>query len=94
MICKKGYKCFDLSVKAIDVSSSILLTDPENLRVIFGKDPLEDDMTLVFYKITHLSVLFFVLKMPGGGMTYYSTDVHFVLFYMSYTLLYIYLSLI
>ncbi|XP_051547803.1 uncharacterized protein zgc:194655 [Myxocyprinus asiaticus] len=41
--------------------------DPENLRVIFGKDPLEDNMTLVFYKIKHLSVLFFILKMPGGG---------------------------
>lgn len=40
--------------------------DPDNVRVIFGKDPLEDGMTLVFYKITHLSVLFFVLKMPGG----------------------------
>ncbi|KAI2648689.1 Ubiquitin-60S ribosomal protein L40 [Labeo rohita] len=47
--------------------------DPANLRVIFGKDPLEDNMTLVYYKITHLSVLFFVLKMPGGGMTSCST---------------------
>uniref|UniRef100_A0A673MVF8 Ubiquitin-like domain-containing protein n=1 Tax=Sinocyclocheilus rhinocerous TaxID=307959 RepID=A0A673MVF8_9TELE len=43
-----------------------LLSDPDDLRVIFGQDPLEDDRTLGFYKIKHLSVLLFVVKMPGG----------------------------
>lgn len=40
--------------------------DPDHLRVFFGNDHLEDDQTLDFYKITHLSVLIFVLKMPIG----------------------------
>ncbi|XDV53614.1 hypothetical protein PO909_022069 [Leuciscus waleckii] len=41
--------------------------DPDDVRVIYGADPLEDHQTLGFYKIKHLSVLLFVLKMPGGG---------------------------
>lgn len=40
--------------------------DPDHLRVFFGNDHLEDEQTLGFYKITHLSVLIFVMKMPIG----------------------------
>ncbi|KAL1250933.1 hypothetical protein QQF64_018729 [Cirrhinus molitorella] len=42
--------------------------NPDDVRVIFGKDPLEDHMTLTFYKIKHLSVLLIVMKMPGGDL--------------------------
>lgn len=56
------------------VINVFLLSDPDRLRVVFGTCPLEDHRTLGFYNIKHLSVLFIVLKMPGGGggpgMTY------------------------
>ncbi|ROL48368.1 hypothetical protein DPX16_4194 [Anabarilius grahami] len=41
--------------------------DLDLLRVIFGRDPLEDHQTLEFYIIKHLSLLLFLMKMPGGG---------------------------
>ncbi len=44
-----------------------LLSDPDDVRVIFGTDPLEDDRTLAYYRMKHLSVLIIVMKMPGGG---------------------------
>ncbi|KAK9951829.1 hypothetical protein ABG768_017704 [Culter alburnus] len=56
--------------------------DPDDVRVIFGKDPLEDHMTLLFYKIKHLSVLLIVMKMPGGGMSSYNTDTFFFFFFL------------
>ncbi|XP_067292727.1 uncharacterized protein [Pseudorasbora parva] len=48
---------------------SLALTpdNPNDIRVIFGKDPLEDKKTLESYGIRHLSLLLFVMKMPGGG---------------------------
>ncbi|ROL44068.1 Ubiquitin carboxyl-terminal hydrolase 64E [Anabarilius grahami] len=36
------------------------------IRVIFGTEQLEDEKTLGFYKITHGSVLIFVMRKPGG----------------------------
>lgn len=47
----------------------ILLSDPDNVRVISEKQPhvLEDHRTLEFYNIEQSSVLFFLLNMPGGG---------------------------
>lgn len=44
-----------------------LLSDLDLLRVIFGRDPLEDHQTLEFYNIKHLSLLLFLMRMPGGG---------------------------
>ncbi|ROL41861.1 hypothetical protein DPX16_3489 [Anabarilius grahami] len=41
--------------------------DLDLLRVIFGRDPLEDHQTLEFYNIKHLSLLLFLMKIPGGG---------------------------
>ncbi|XP_016115531.1 ubiquitin-like [Sinocyclocheilus grahami] len=42
--------------------------DPDDVRVIFGKYPLEDNRTLSHYNIKHLSLLLIVLKMPGGDV--------------------------
>ncbi len=44
-----------------------LLSDLDDVRVIFGKDSLEDDHTLAYYKIKHLNVLLIVIRMLGGG---------------------------
>uniref|UniRef100_A0A672L9C6 Ubiquitin-like domain-containing protein n=1 Tax=Sinocyclocheilus grahami TaxID=75366 RepID=A0A672L9C6_SINGR len=48
-----------------------------DVRVIFGKYPLEDNRTLSHYNIKHLSLLLIVLKMPGGGRTSYNTDANY-----------------
>lgn len=39
------------------VNNIFLLSDSGDARLIFGKDPLEDHLTLGFYKIQHLFVL-------------------------------------
>uniref|UniRef100_A0A671PPL3 Ubiquitin-like domain-containing protein n=1 Tax=Sinocyclocheilus anshuiensis TaxID=1608454 RepID=A0A671PPL3_9TELE len=39
--------------------------------------PLEDNLTISYYKIKHLSVLLIVMKMPGGGRTSYNTDANY-----------------
>ncbi len=41
--------------------------DLDDVRVIFGIHQLEDNHTLAYYKIKHLSVLIIVIRMPGGG---------------------------
>ncbi|KAK9951821.1 hypothetical protein ABG768_017696, partial [Culter alburnus] len=38
----------------------------ERLRVVLENKQLEDDKTFAFYNIEHLSVLTFVMRMPGG----------------------------
>ncbi|XP_016350220.1 polyubiquitin-B-like [Sinocyclocheilus anshuiensis] len=40
--------------------------DPGHLKVFLGNNHLEDHKTLGSYKIQHLSVLIFVMKMPIG----------------------------
>ncbi|KAK7117961.1 hypothetical protein R3I94_023245 [Phoxinus phoxinus] len=42
--------------------------DPEDLRVIFGQNELEDDQTFESCNIEHLSLLVVVLRMPGGAL--------------------------
>lgn len=87
---------FPLSSYFIDV---FLVSGPDHLRVFFGHDPLEDHLTLKFYKIQHLSVLCFVMKMPTGegvsGMSLIYTTNHLIfnyyyLIYIIYHLFYCY----
>ncbi|KAL7878214.1 hypothetical protein SRHO_G00048570 [Serrasalmus rhombeus] len=40
---------------------------PDMLRIIFPGRQLEDDRTLGFYHINHLSEIFIVPRLPGGG---------------------------
>ncbi|XP_057185467.1 uncharacterized protein LOC130551667 isoform X2 [Triplophysa rosa] len=66
-----------LELKKIFCSLCPQSPEPSDIRVVFGRDLLEDNQTLAYYKVKHLSVLFFVLKMPGGGEMEYRIFIDF-----------------
>ncbi|XP_048014024.1 polyubiquitin 9-like [Megalobrama amblycephala] len=55
-----------LEIKHKFISSTPGAPGPERLRVVLENKQLEDDKTFAFYNIEHLSVLTFVMRMPGG----------------------------
>uniref|UniRef100_A0A671PKI3 Ubiquitin-like domain-containing protein n=1 Tax=Sinocyclocheilus anshuiensis TaxID=1608454 RepID=A0A671PKI3_9TELE len=54
----------DLKRKALSLFPGV--NDTGELRVIFGKNELEDDKTFESCNIENLSLLVVVLRMPGG----------------------------